>query len=169
MTAPELLRDVEARGVAVRVVGDALKLKPAAALDARVLAEVRAEKLAIIALLRDRDAREYSQVAPPQKPTPAPSLFDDGESSAAPDAPASAPVACASTRSATAKQQQSSATGARRAPREFYAGAAYDPALAKEEAHRLYRAGEVTTAQCDNLLAYAAASTRELHNGATRR
>lgn len=58
MTAPELLRDVEARGVAVRVVGDALKLKPAAALDARVLAEVRAEKLAIIALLR---AREYSQ------------------------------------------------------------------------------------------------------------
>jgi len=58
LTPPDVLREIEARGVAVRVEGDALKLKPAAALDARVLAEVLAMKPEIMALLKKR---EYSQ------------------------------------------------------------------------------------------------------------
>ncbi len=109
MTAPELLRAIEARGVSLRVEAGALKLRPAAALDARVLAEITAAKPQIIAILKER---EYSQAAP--------SLFD--------------------------------------------AGAAYDPALATVEAHRLYRAGDVTEAQRDTLLSYASdagASTRK--------
>lgn len=58
MTALELLCEIEARGVSARLAGDTLKLKPAVALDARVLADVRAMKPEIVALLRER---EYSQ------------------------------------------------------------------------------------------------------------
>lgn len=155
MTAPELLREIELRGVVARVEAGALKLRPAAALDARVLAEIRIAKPAIIALLRKR---EYSQRS-------AASLFDEA---AAPDAPELVQLAPAS--GASAKHRQSSATAARRAARVFDAGAAYDATEAAAEAWRQFRAGEVTPDQREQLLAYAAASTRAaFSDGAPRR
>jgi hypothetical protein len=58
LTALELLHEIEARGVSLRLQLGELKLRPAASLDARVLAEVRAAKPELVELLR---AREYSQ------------------------------------------------------------------------------------------------------------
>jgi hypothetical protein len=50
-TAIEVLSELAARGVAVRVEGDALKLKPASALDAGLLERVREAKREIVAAL----------------------------------------------------------------------------------------------------------------------
>lgn len=60
MTAPTLLREIESRGVAARIDDGELKLRPASRLDSQVLAELRALKPEIIALLKQR---EYSQRA----------------------------------------------------------------------------------------------------------
>jgi hypothetical protein len=51
MTAQDLLLTLQARGVRVRVVGDHLRLAPPAALSPELLAEVRAHKPEIIAVL----------------------------------------------------------------------------------------------------------------------
>lgn len=58
MSAPALLlQEIKARGVVLRVENDELKLRARrAALDGRVLAEVRAAKPALIELLREREA-----------------------------------------------------------------------------------------------------------------
>jgi hypothetical protein len=51
MTARDLLASLAASGVSVRIEGDALKLRPAAALDDELRAEIRSLKPAIIQLL----------------------------------------------------------------------------------------------------------------------
>ncbi len=56
MTPAALLSSLESRGVVARVDGEDLRLYPASGIDARVLAEVKAAKPEIVALLR-----EYSQ------------------------------------------------------------------------------------------------------------
>ncbi len=54
--AVEILSELAARGVNVRVEGDALKLKPAQALDAGLLERVREHKPEILAALHKRPA-----------------------------------------------------------------------------------------------------------------
>jgi hypothetical protein len=63
MTPAALLSSLESRGVAARIDGGELRLRPALGPDARVLAEVRAMKLPLMALLRERETREYSRAA----------------------------------------------------------------------------------------------------------
>ncbi len=80
--------------------------------------------------------REYSQVAPPF-----------------------ARDVCAAVRSVAAKRRHPMATGATaastRIPREFAPSELYEPALAKKEAWRQFRAEKITAAQRDALLRFA--------------
>lgn len=50
-------------------------------------------------------------------------------------------------------------------PQVFDAGAAYDPARAVGEAHRLYRAGEISLEDCGALLEYAGATMQAPERG----
>lgn len=61
MTAPELLREIEARGVSIRLESGALKMRPSSALDARVLADVREMKSQLIALVELKSAVESAR------------------------------------------------------------------------------------------------------------
>jgi hypothetical protein len=54
MTAPEVLAELERRGVTARVVGAVLRLAPATALDDALLTEARRLKPELIRLLSER-------------------------------------------------------------------------------------------------------------------
>lgn len=56
MTAPELLAELERRGVRARVVGDRLRLAPAESLDDELLAELQAAKPELLRALAERTA-----------------------------------------------------------------------------------------------------------------
>jgi hypothetical protein len=64
MKAPAICRELERRGAALSLDGALLLVKPSRVLDDALRAAIRAEKLAIIALLRKR---EYSQPMPDEK------------------------------------------------------------------------------------------------------
>jgi hypothetical protein len=64
MTPAALLSSLESRGVAARIDGGELRLRPASALDARVLADVRAMKPQLVELLRARESAGREETEP---------------------------------------------------------------------------------------------------------
>jgi hypothetical protein len=65
MTAPVLLKELAARGVVAHADGDELVLRPARSLDAEMLAEVRAHKADLMALLTAPQAPVAPEPVPP--------------------------------------------------------------------------------------------------------
>lgn len=165
MTAPALLREIEACGVVARVESGVLKLRPASALDARVLAEAVARKPALIELLRER---EYLQPPDARADALAKLAREVAAARVGSHVMATARVLAAWREAEAATEMPLTLRGEYRAPyvlevREFDAGALYDATLATAEAWRAFDAGEVTALQRDTLLKYAgadAASTR---------
>jgi hypothetical protein len=157
LTAPALLREIEACGVSARVDGGVLKLRPASALDARVLAEAVALKPALIELLRER---QYSQPVPDVAADALAALAREVEAArdgahVTPTArvlaawrEAEAACGCALTLSGTPRRKYSN---------EENAGALYGAQAAEAEARRAFDEGEVTAAQRDTLLRFAGA------------
>ncbi len=158
MSAANLCAELSRRGVTLSLVPHSGRLSlegDAAALDARVLAEVRAMKPQLIAMLRER---EYSQPVPDEKAAALAALAREVEK-------ARRGVWCNPTREVLDAWENAekvcgcaltlSGTPRRKFSNEEYAGALYDPALATAEAHRAFDAGEVTAAQRDTLLRFA--------------
>ncbi len=64
-TAVEVLSELSRRGVAIRVDGDSIRLKPRSALDDQLLASVRDCKPEILAALKSRSAPCGAKANPP--------------------------------------------------------------------------------------------------------
>ncbi len=159
MTAPALLERLSASGATVTASGIGLEIiAPRGALDARVLADVRAHKPEIIAMLRER---EYSQ---PRDVADALAALAR-ECEAARDGAHVTPTArvLAAWREAEAATEMPlTLRGEYRAPyvrevREFVPRTLYEADAAEEYAHAAFGRGEVTAAQRDALLSYTGA------------
>ncbi len=171
MTAPALLERLSASGATVTASGIGLEIiAPRGAIDARVLADVRAMKPEIIAMLRER---EYSQPRDVAADALAVLSREVEAARVGSHVMATARVLAAWREAEAATEMPLTLRGETRAPyvrevRELRAGALYDATLATVEVHRAFDAGEVTPAQRDALFQFAAdvesaqgASTRE--------